>query len=740
MAVNLRVSSGETLHRMEKGTGKYLTAAVKAVKNSSLITSPLNPRRVLYDVESRDGLAWEKAEWNTIINLILNPSIKIEPFGLSKGPHRGQPAAVAVAEAEAGAEGPESLLSSRKALKQSGPFFNGSTGMMVWGVYGRAKQGAEASGGAHRLGDDYVALLNAAFFGEAGDFRGAPDISLCELDPHFEPGNVKRLKRLFSQLVAEETNHNRSPWAELWLWGDAWEYAYRYKRYEATCSGAGIRELLESAGSEKRSEFLKLYTFTLEGTEQIVKLRWHLSETDDTALTGPDLLKLCGGQVECPVFQTPLASLEQKSKADGLSLSSTIADFCKHYCLGEEICERLKAAGVKTAGELLRTSESTPESANFGVGHIAEVRWAAREMVYGSNTGTTMKTGNLSTANLSTATGGIGGAGGAGGHTGGDGGLGEAPRGFAEEDLKHFHEIRGGIGGKGGRGGKIDGSDATGETEAELQIMTPNASTELEVILISMTGGVGGRGGLGDDCGVGGAGGHGEAPSRSIGGLGLGRGAGEGPGVIVGDQSRDKVIKSCVVEVGEDWGLGGGAGGPGGTGKGPRAVVGEDMISGGENRDILVCLRICGGIGGAGGGGELGGSGGLGEAPQIRVREESYASCFFQLVGGTGGIGGDGTLYGGGGGTGGGVVLSKRLVSMEREARYQVSRLPLDKLDLKDRLRYWLYEHGFVTVGGLLEVYDTDLKEAGFKIGHIAGLKRALEVFLAKTETTETNR
>jgi hypothetical protein len=44
----------------------------------------------------------------------------------------------------------------------------------------------------------------------------------------------------------------------------------------------------------------------------------------------------------------------------------------------------------------------------------------------------------------------------------------------------------------------------------------------------------------------------------------------------------------------------------------------------------------------------------------------------------------------------------------------------LTNLELDDELFEALYKEGFVTVGGLLEVYGADMEDVGFKVGHIA--------------------
>lgn len=73
-----------------------------------------------------------------------------------------------------------------------------------------------------------------------------------------------------------------------------------------------------------------------------------------------------------------------------------------------------------------------------------------------------------------------------------------------------------------------------------------------------------------------------------------------------------------------------------------------------------------------------------------------------------------------GSGSGAIILLSRRLVSVSQEARYSLSSLPLTNLELDDELFEALYKEGFVTVGGLLEVYGADMEDVGFKVGHIA--------------------
>lgn len=57
---------------------------------------------------------------------------------------------------------------------------------------------------SHGPSDELSDLVNAICFGEAGDFRGAADISFCELEASYDPGNVKRLRRDLREVVVKE--------------------------------------------------------------------------------------------------------------------------------------------------------------------------------------------------------------------------------------------------------------------------------------------------------------------------------------------------------------------------------------------------------------------------------------------------------------------------------------------------------------------------------------------------------
>jgi hypothetical protein len=72
---------------------------------------------------------------------------------------------------------------------------------------------------------------------------------------------------------------------------------------------------------------------------------------------------------------------------------------------------------------------------------------------------------------------------------------------------------------------------------------------------------------------------------------------------------------------------------------------------------------------------------------------------------------------------------------VSRDAEKDVPDLTLlefsKKYKLSDEIRNLLEADGYDTAGALLYASETTLKEAGLKRGHIAGVKRALNQFLA---------
>ncbi|KAJ7735879.1 hypothetical protein DFH07DRAFT_779898 [Mycena maculata] len=141
-----------------------------------------------------------------------------------------------------------------------------------------------------------------------------------------------------------------------------------------------------------------------------------------------------------------------------------------------------------------------------------------------------------------------------------------------------------------------------------------------------------------------------------------------------------------------------------------------------------VLQSLQGGTGAKGGyGGRTGGDGGLGEAAQLAIEE---VGRFRQIRGGTGGEGGPGDIVGGHGGTGQGPKFGKQLLSIGGKDLPALSMVEFcQEYKLSDKIHRLLDDQGFETVGALFKLTDTDLTNAGFKIGHTAELRRALDDF-----------
>jgi hypothetical protein len=103
------------------------------------------------------------------------------------------------------------------------------------------------------------------------------------------------------------------------------------------------------------------------------------------------------------------------------------------------------------------------------------------------------------------------------------------------------------------------------------------------------------------------------------------------------------------------------------------------------------------------------------------------------VLGGTGGEGGASDMTGGRGGTGQGPKFSHQLLSIEGNGLPPLTMAEFcQEYQLSDKIHKLLDDHGFETVGALLKLTDTNLENAGFKVGHIAELKRALNNFASK--------
>jgi hypothetical protein len=109
------------------------------------------------------------------------------------------------------------------------------------------------------------------------------------------------------------------------------------------------------------------------------------------------------------------------------------------------------------------------------------------------------------------------------------------------------------------------------------------------------------------------------------------------------------------------------------------------------------------------------------------------------LKGGVGGQGGEGDVEGGMGGVGQGPRFAKMLVVVDGNAAARVPHLTIAKFckqfQLSEKIWRLLQEEGYETAGALLDVDDVALRNAGFKGGQIAEVKRALKAFVVSTQS-----
>ncbi|KAJ6470012.1 hypothetical protein C8R45DRAFT_1016401 [Mycena sanguinolenta] len=204
------------------------------------------------------------------------------------------------------------------------------------------------------LSGEMSSLLNAACFGGAGDFGMAPDISLCEIEPDFAPGNAKRLRLALQQLMFEETKRIRMETAERLLDGGlarsiakSTPSSAEVQGWSKECSG-GYRRFMRAMvtrevpvqtcgfgdfGSDE-GELLKISNFVLETSEHSLRLRWALRETvvqentEKATMLGGDLLKLCSQVLDTQTFpgiQGGMASIERTASngKDSLALPNS---------------------------------------------------------------------------------------------------------------------------------------------------------------------------------------------------------------------------------------------------------------------------------------------------------------------------------------------------------------------------------------------------------------------------------
>ncbi|KAF7341649.1 hypothetical protein MSAN_02062700 [Mycena sanguinolenta] len=239
-------------------------------------------------------------------------------------------------------------------------------------------------------------------------------------------------------------------------------------------------------------------------------------------------------------FGEPMVSIRDGAQVQGLDES--MDEFCRRYCLGEEISNRLRQNGFVSPGSFQYVTDLELHTDGFKVGHIAEIKWALRKMV-GKDL--------LARSGKPELRGDIGGKGGHGGRKGGEGGVGDAAV-VPVTYLYRFAKIWGGIGGQGGT------------TDQDLQrppSLVPERVTLWERLrsMLGMLsskiieterphiyGGVGGKGG--DGTHRGGEGGVGEASQIPIGMV--------------------SIFAKIFGGIGGEGGAGGSFGGRGGIGRG----------------------------------------------------------------------------------------------------------------------------------------------------------------------------
>ncbi|KAF7358598.1 hypothetical protein MSAN_01198300 [Mycena sanguinolenta] len=239
-------------------------------------------------------------------------------------------------------------------------------------------------------------------------------------------------------------------------------------------------------------------------------------------------------------FGEPLVSVQDGAQVQGLNES--MDEFCRRYCLGEEIPDRLRQNGFVSLGSFQYVTDLELHTDGFKVGHIAEVKWALRKMV-GKDL--------LVRSGKPELYGGIGGRGGHGGHKGGEGGVGDAAL-VPETYLSRFAKIWGGTGGQGGTAGQDSQRPPSPAPEGvtlweRFRCMLGMLSSKtMEREGQHIYGGVGGKGGGGTHGG--GEGGVGEASQIPIGMV--------------------SIFAKILGGMGGEGGAGGSFGGRGGIGRG----------------------------------------------------------------------------------------------------------------------------------------------------------------------------
>ncbi|KAJ7614936.1 hypothetical protein FB45DRAFT_873803 [Roridomyces roridus] len=146
--------------------------------------------------------------------------------------------------------------------------------------------------------------------------------------------------------------------------------------------------------------------------------------------------------------------------------------------------------------------------------------------------------------------------------------------------------------------------------------------------------------------------------------------------------------------------------------------------------------ELFGGTGGKGGASDdIGGEGGFGQGTRLPIEDVNE---FKRVLGGTGGEGGFGPNKGGFGGMGQATQFGGRLLPAFASGGKGLPNLPLVEFchtyDLDEDILERLREQGFKMSAALYGLKDDDLMGVGFKVGHVAEVKRALREFVEHVE------
>ncbi|KAJ7449998.1 hypothetical protein B0H11DRAFT_2077970 [Mycena galericulata] len=240
-----------------------------------------------------------------------------------------------------------------------------------------------------------------------------------------------------------------------------------------------------------------------------------------------------------------------------------------------------------------------------------------------------------------------------------------------------------------------------------------------------------------------------------FGGTGGGGGRGGQTGGNGGYGGAPQIQSEDTHRFREIWGGTGGTGGVGGRNYGHSGTSEQARFPKRAATRVAAVndaslLALSGGTGTSGRWGTYaGGEGGEGEAAHIALEQvRAFQTITGELIesilcrrcnlplyvytGGYGGPGGGSERQGGHGGGGQGSKFPKLLLSIDEDTRRRVPYTILENFAIGAELRQRLQNHGFRTVGGLLEAYDSDVEPPYFKAGHASVLTAALRKFITR--------